>query len=147
MIDIAIKDNTSPEILNIVKFYKTFDKYKHNTDEQLSVHIQPSVELGQYKVDKKNNKIVSFTNWAFMNEKHEEHFKKTGQMLFNFWNSGDRCWVIDSITKENNFKNVWSWSKKYFSGELHLKYIKWLRIGNDYKIKKRSVRYFKKRNG
>lgn len=144
MIDIAIKDNTSPEILDIVKFYKTFDKYKNNTDKQLSAHIEPSIKLGQYKVNKKNNEIVSFTNWAFMNKKNEEHFEKTGQMLINFWNSGDKCWVIDSITKENSFKKVWAWGKEYFSEELDLKYVKWLRFNDNFKIKKSSVRYFKK---
>jgi len=133
--------NTQDEV---VELYQKFDKYKKNTYNQLHCHIEPSFRLKQYKVHRYDGKVVAFTNWAFMSEKHEEHYKKTGQMLFNFWDSGDKCWVIDSITKENSFKKVWVWSKEYFSGELDLKYIKWLRVGDNFRIRKSSVRYFKK---
>ena len=127
----------------IIEFYQRFDKYKIHSKSQLLCHIEKSFNLNQYKIERVDNHIVSFTNWAFMSEKHEEHYRKTGQMLFNFWDSGDKCWVIDSITEENNFKNVLSWGKKYFAGELGLEYISWFRVSNDCRVKKCSVKYKK----
>jgi len=128
----------------IIELYKKFDKYKTNTKEQLLCHIQQSIKLKQYKVHKKNNKIVAFTNWAFMSERHEEHYKKTGQMLFNFWDSGDNCWIVDSICHDDNFNGVYEWAKKYFTMQLGLnKPVSWLRIQDICNISEQKTKYTK----
>ncbi len=113
----------------VISLYKQFDKYKKLTYKQLECHIQKSIELNQYKIHEKNGKIVAFTNWAFMNEKHEEHFKKTGQVLFNFWDSGEKCWIIDSLCHDENFDAVYEWAKKYFTQQLGIGVpVSWLSV-------------------
>ena len=125
----------------VVDLYKRFDKYKIHTKEQILCHISKSFDLNQYKIQRNNNVIVSFTNWAFMNEKHEEHYKKTGQMLFNFWNSGDRCWIIDSIVHDDNFDGVYSWAKEYFGKELNVNSVSWLRMKSMTEISEQKTIY------
>ncbi len=125
----------------VVDLYKRFDKYKIHTREQILCHINKSFDLKQYKIQRNNDVIVSFTNWAFMNEKHEEHYKKTGQMLFNFWDSGDRCWIIDSIVHDDNFDGVYSWAKEYFGKELNVNSVSWLRMKNMTEISEQKTIY------
>ncbi len=133
--------NTQDEV---VKLYQKFDKYKKNTDNQLHCHIEPSFELNQYKVHRHNGKVVAFTNWAFMSEKHEEHYKKTGQMLFNFWDSGDRCWIVDSVCHDDNFNAVYEWAKKYFTQQLGIGVpVSWLRVEDYGKIKEKNTKFTK----
>jgi hemolysin-activating ACP:hemolysin acyltransferase len=121
------------EIEEVVKFYKGFNKYKQLSNKLLINHVAKSFEYKQYKIHRENDKIVAFTNWIFLNQEHEKYFQKYGIILDHFWNSGDKCWVIDSITEETAFKKVWSWGKKYFAGELGLDYISWLRV-RDYRV-------------
>ena len=128
----------------IIELYKKFDKYKIHTNEQLLCHITESIKLKQYKVHRKNNEIVAFTNWAYMSDKHEEHYKKTGQVLFNFWNSGDNCWIVDSICHDDNFDAVYEWAKKYFTMQLGAnKPVSWLRIEDICKISEQKTKYTK----
>ena len=144
MIDIAQSNPITKEISQIVKLYKKFEKYECNTKEQLANHIEPSIKLKQYKVLKKNNEIVAFTSWAFMSEKAEAHYKVTGQMLYNFWNSGDRCWIVDSICHDDNFNAVYEWAKRYFTMQLGLnKPVSWLRVNSNYEIEKHTTKYTK----
>ena len=131
------------EIEEVIKFYQSFDKYKKLNNKILSNHLSKSFEFNQYKIHRIDNKIVAFTNWIFLNKESQEHFKKYGQVLNHFWNTGDKCWVIDSVTKDNAFELVWTWGKKYFAGELGLDYISWLRVGGDYRVKNISTKYKK----
>lgn len=128
----------------VVRLYKKFDRYKIHTDKQLFCHIEPSFRLNQYKIHRNNNKIVSFTSWAFMSDAHEEHYKKTGQMLFNFWNSGDNCWIVDSVCHDDNFNAVYEWAKKYFTMQLGLnKPVSWLRVSGICEISEQQTKYTK----
>ena len=130
----------------VVELYQRFDKYKIHTKEQLLCHIEQSFKLNQYKIHRKNNKVVAFTNFAFMSDKHEEHYKKTGQMLFNFWNSGDNCWIIDSVCHDDNFDAVYEWAKKYFTMQLGIdKPVSWLRVEDICKIKEQQTKYTKEK--
>ena len=116
-------------IPEVISLYKQFDKYKKLNDGHIECHIQKSIELNQYIIHKKQNKIVAFTNWAFMSKKHEEHFTKTGQVLFNFWDSGDNCWIIDSLCHDDNFDAVYEWAKRYFTQQLGVGVpVKWLSL-------------------
>jgi len=128
----------------IISLYQKFDKYKNLSHEILLCHIEPSIKLNQFKVHRKNGKIVSFTNWAFMNEKHEEHYKKTGQMLFNFWDSGEKCWIVDSICYDESFDGVYEWAKKYFTQQLGVgKTVSWLRVEGVMKISEQNTKVTK----
>ena len=60
---------------NIINFYKTFNKYKNNTNDDLYYHILPSINCRQYKLFKDNNNIYGFVNWAFLNKEEEDHYK------------------------------------------------------------------------
>jgi len=128
----------------VVELYQRFDKYKIHTKEQLLCHLEQSFKLNQYKIHRKNGKVVAFTNWAFMSNKHEEHYKKTGQMLFNFWDSGNNCWIIDSVCHDDNFNAVYEWAKKYFTMQLGIdKPVSWLRVEDICKIKEQQTKYTK----
>ena len=128
----------------VVELYQRFDKYKIHTKEQLLCHLEQSFKLNQYKIHRNNGKVVAFTNWAFMSNKHEEHYKKTGQMLFNFWDSGNNCWIIDSVCHDDNFNAVYEWAKKYFTMQLGIdKPVSWLRVEDICKIKEQQTKYTK----
>ena len=72
---------------------------------------------------------MAFTNWAFMSDAHEEHFKATGQVLFNFWDSGEKCWIIDSLCHDENFDAVYEWAKRYFTQQLGIGVpVSWLSV-------------------
>jgi len=129
----------------VVQLYQKFDKYKELTKEQLLCHIDKSFQLNQFKVQRNKDSIVSFTSWAFMSETHEEHYKKTGQVLFNFWNSGDRCWIIDSIVHDDNFDDVYNWAKEYFGKELNVESVSWLRIRGIAEISEQKTIYNRNR--
>ena len=59
---------------NIINFYKTFNKYKNNSNEDLHYHILPSMNCRQYKIFEDANGIYGFVNWAFLNKKEEDHW-------------------------------------------------------------------------
>ena len=108
------------DMQQIISLYKSFDRYKEYTREDLYYHILPSFKLNQYKIIKENNKVVSFANWAYLDNDSEKEFKKTGDFSNDAWKSGDNPWVIDVISKkvnwmrsDNNFK-FYRTSKKGF---------------------------------
>ena len=50
-------------------------------------------------------------------------------MLFNFWDSGDNCWIIDSLCHDDNFDAVYEWAKRYFTQQLGVGVpVKWLSL-------------------
>jgi hemolysin-activating ACP:hemolysin acyltransferase len=145
MIDIKIEDDFTEEESEIISLYHKFDKYKKYTKSQLKCHIEPALKLKQYKTHSKGGQIVAFTSWAFLDERSENHYKKTGQMLYNFWKSGDRCWIVDSICHDDNFNAVYEWAKRYFTMQLGLnKPVSWLRIDDNYKISECKTKETKK---
>ena len=130
------------DIDNVIDLYKSFKRYEKNSREQIKTHIEQSFLLNQYKLHFEDDKLVAFTNWAFMNEAHAEHYEKTGQMLFHFWNSGKIAWHIDTVCTGNVIR-VHKWTRDYFTdllgvgGELN-----WLRTTDDFKVhKRRKWRY------
>tara|TARA_R110001592_G_scaffold171235_2_gene409470 strand:+ start:3654 stop:4085 length:432 start_codon:yes stop_codon:yes gene_type:complete len=124
------------DVEDVIDLYKTFDRFKRNSRQQLKTHIEQSFLLNQYKLHFQDDKLVAFTNWAFMSEEHSEHYKKTGQMLFHFWNSGNICWHIDTVSSAN-IVTVHRWTRDYFTsllgvgGELN-----WLRTTDDFRVHK-----------
>mgnify|MGYP003118748488 CR=1 FL=1 len=130
--------NIEKEKEMVVDLYKSFDRYKLNTRAQLYNHIQESFLLKQYKLHYKDNKMVGFTNWAFMSEKNSKHYSKTGQMLFHFWNSGSICWHIDTVST-GNIITMHRWTRDYFTSLLGIGgELNWLRTTENYKVHKRK---------
>ena len=115
------------EMQQIISLYKSFDKYNEYTREELYYHILPSVKLNQYKIIKENNKVVSFANWAYLDNNSEKEYKKTGDFSNESWKSGDNPWVIDVVSKINGAK-IANWLRSFF------KKFKWMRSDNNFKF-------------
>ena len=98
----------------VINFYKKFDRYKDNTDEEIYQHILPSFQLKQYKIHKDGENVIAFTNWAFLSKEVENRYVKTAELNLKDWNSGDRLWHIDTLCMGNILK-VHRWTKEYFT--------------------------------
>ena len=122
----------------VINFYKKFDRYKDNTDEEVYQHILPSFQLKQYKIHKDGENVIAFTNWAFLNKEAQNRYVKTAKLNQEDWNSGDRLWHIDTLCMGNILK-VHRWTKEYFTKLLGVnKAINWLRVSSDNKIKRQT---------
>lgn len=134
------------EILNdmqiIISLYKKFDRYKSYSREDIYYHILPSIKWNQYKIHKNGDDVIAFTNWAFLNEKAEETFIKTGDITS--WNCGDKLWHVDTICVKN-IRKIMAWTKKYFTETLGINQpINWLRISDDNKVYRKQTRFTKR---
>ena len=122
----------------VINFYKKFDRYKDNTDEEIYQHILPSFQLKQYKIHKDGENVIAFTNWAFLSKEVENRYVKTAELNLEDWNSGDKLWHIDTLCMGNILK-VHRWTKEYFTKLLGVnKAINWLRVSSDNKIKRQT---------
>mgnify|MGYP003627889178 FL=1 len=123
------------DMQQIISLYKSFDKYKEFTREDLYYHILPSIKLNQYKTIKENNKVVSFANWAFLDNISEKEYKKTGDVSNESWKSGSNPWVIDVVSQTNGGK-ITHWLRHFF------KKVNWIRSDNNFKIYRTSKKGF-----
>ena len=118
-------------IQQIIDLYKGFDKYKHHSPDEIFLHILPSIKLKQCKVHYTENKIIGFSNWAFLNEQEEQYFLDLRNIRESQWCSGNRVWLIDIVAKENILQ-VADWTKQHFTQLLGCnKKVRWQRIYND----------------
>ena len=115
------------DMQQIISLYKKFDRNKEYTREDLYYHILPSIKLNQYKIIKENNKVVSFANWAYLNNASEQEFKKTGDFSNESWKSGDNPWVIDVDSIINGAK-ITHWLRHNF------KKVNWMRSDKNFKF-------------
>ena len=90
-------------MIDIIKFYIQFNRYKKYTHDDLSKHIEPSIKHGQYKKFTDDNGVFGFVNWAFLNKEAEELYKKTGIIKNDKWQSGSRLWLYDIVISRNAF--------------------------------------------
>ena len=128
----------------IIGFYKKFDRYKENTNEDLYQHVLPSFQLKQYKIHKDGENVIAFTNWAFLNKEAENRYVKTAELNPEDWNSGNQPWHIDTLCVGNILK-VHRWTKKYFTDLLGAnKTVSWLRVLANGKIKRQTKTLTKK---
>ena len=103
---------TLTDIHSVIDLYKTFNKYKNFTREQLFYYLQKPISLGQCKIFYNNNLATGFISWAYFNNKTEKHFKKTGEVLY--WSGGKNIWLIDLVSAEN-LTDMIKYAKKHFS--------------------------------
>jgi hemolysin-activating ACP:hemolysin acyltransferase len=118
----------------IINLYKSFSKYQNYTYEELQQHIEPSINLNQYKIFKQNNKVIAFSNWAFFDKASENKFLKTKEIANYMWNSGNIVWINDVLSLGKG-KEMAYWLRQKF------KKFMWLRSDNNwnfYRIGKRG---------
>ena len=115
----------------IINFYKTFNRYKNNTYQELYNYLIQPYELKQFKIFK-DNKIYGFVNWAFVNQLTQDNFLTTGRI--NNWNCGNIIIHIDLLAKKN-VKEIYTWSRKNLEKKSINKTTQWLRLTKNNKIR------------
>jgi len=116
----------------IINFYKSFNRYKNNTYEELYYHIEQSINFNQYKIFK-DKEIYGFVNWAMVNKKTEDYFLKTGEVLD--WHCGDLMIHIDFLANKN-IRKIYKWSKNNLAKIIGLgNSTNWIRLNETNKIR------------
>ena len=115
----------------VINFYKTFNRYKNNTYQELYNYLIQPYELKQFKIFK-NKKIYGFVNWAFVNQLTQDNFLTTGRI--NNWNCGNIITHIDLLAKKN-VKEIYKWSRKNLEKKSINKTTQWLRLTKNNKIR------------
>ena len=124
------------EIISLYRNYSQYDKF-HNLD--LQYHIKPSIDLNQYKKHYYNNKLVGFTNWAYLSDYAFNHFKKTGIINYKEWNSGNHLVFVEFIAI-TNVRKIFKWCINMANKFKGIKdNFTWLRVENN-KIKRMIVK-------
>jgi len=119
------------DIHDVISLYLKFDRYKRYSRVQLYAHLLPCFLLDQYKTFKdKDNNMIAFTNWAYLDKETEDRFTRTGIISQKDWKSGDKVWLIDVICIKD-IKNIMSNIKKFYKEKIGAgKLISWLRISD-----------------
>jgi hemolysin-activating ACP:hemolysin acyltransferase len=132
------------DIHDVISLYLKFDRYKRYSRVQIYAHLLPCFLLDQYKIHKdKDNNMIAFTNWAFLDKQTEDRFIQKGILNQPDWKSGDRLWHMDTICI-GDIKKVMSWTKKYFKEKLGVgKTISWLRVSNRGDVYRQTTRKIK----
>jgi len=129
---------------DVISLYLKFDRYKRYSRVQIYSHLLPCFILNQYKIHKdKDNNMIAFTNWAYLNKETEDRFTRTGIIKQKDWKSGDRAWHIDTICI-GDIKKVMAWTKRYFKEKLGVgKTISWLRLSDRGRVYRETTRTIK----
>ena len=114
----------------IIFFYKSFDKYKNYSYQDLYKILIHSYNYNQFKIFK-DNTIYGFVNWAYFNQLAHDNFITTGTI--KDWNCGNIITHIDLLAKKN-VKEIYMWSRKNLEKKSVGKTTTWLRI-KDNKIR------------
>ena len=110
-------------INDIIKFYKSFDRYKNNTDQELYYYLFESYKNKQYKVFK-DTEIYGFVNWGLLNKSTKDNYLRTGYL--DDWSNGDIIQHVDLLAKKN-IKEVYVWSRENLKKHLGINQTtKWL---------------------
>ena len=115
----------------IIFFYKTFDKYKNYTYQDLYKILIHSFNYNQFKIFK-DNTIYGFVNWAYFNQLAHDNFITTGTI--RNWNCGNIITHIDLVAKKN-IKEIYLWSRKNISKKSISNNTTYLKITKDNKIR------------
>jgi hemolysin-activating ACP:hemolysin acyltransferase len=116
------------DILELFRLYKKYDEF---SDPELRLYLFPSLNLRQCKKHYDGEELIGFTNWAFLSDKAQHKFIKTGFIDKYDWKSGNNIWHIETVAKKN-LKEIMSWTKNYFSSIFETNTpVSWLRIRNN----------------
>jgi hemolysin-activating ACP:hemolysin acyltransferase len=114
---------------DIIKFYKSFDRYNCFTDQTIFEENKDCFKYKQYKIFKENNKIYGFVNWTFLDLENLNYFLKTG--IVEKYNSGNIFVHLDFLAKKN-IKEIYKWSLKNITKYIGLnKQTQWLRLNKN----------------
>ena len=132
------------DIHDVISLYLKFDRYKRYSRVQIYSHLLPCFILNQYKIHKdKDNNMIAFTNWAYLDKETEDRFTRTGIIKQKDWKSGDRAWHIDTLCI-GDIKKVMAWTKRYFKEKLGVgKTISWLRLSDKGSVYRETTRTIK----
>jgi len=119
------------DIHDVISLYLKFDRYKRYSRVQLYAHLLPCFLLDQYKIFKdKDNNMIAFTNWAFLDKETEDRFTMKGIISQQDWKSGDRLWHIDVLCIKD-IKKIMSSIKKFYKEKIGAgKTVSWLRLSD-----------------
>ena len=119
------------DIIDVIRLYRNFPKYNYLSDRDIDRAIIPSLALNQYNIFRYPNTGVAyaFTNWAFLSPQAEERFMRTGELQMLDWESGDRCWHIETInTALDKIKEIYKWTAERLAKDIgEDKTVYWLR--------------------
>ena len=120
----------------ILDLYRKFKRYNQFNDNELRLYLFPSLNLDQYKKHYVGDKLVAFTNWAFLSDKAYAKFKKTGMISKQDWRSGNHlCW--NDVIGESKVDEVVAWTRDLFVNKFGVgRQVSWLRIKNNEIIRK-----------
>ena len=115
----------------IIELYRKFKRYDKFNDNELRLYLFPSLNLDQNKKLYIDNKLVAFTNWAFLSDRAYAKFKKTGFIKKEDWRSGNHlCW--NDVIGYSNINEIVDWTKSLFFKKFGIdRSVSWLRIKND----------------
>jgi len=118
-------------VQDIISLYRNYTKYNHLKDYDIKNYLTPSILLNQYKKHYNKNKLIGFSNWAYLSDKAQEILQNKGIISNQDWNSGDNFWHIETICV-SNLKDIMSWTKNNLTKKFGIgKTIKWLRTDNE----------------
>ena len=124
---------------DIISLYRNYPKYDNLHDLDLQHHIKPSIFLNQYKKHYHNDKLVGFTNWAYLSDYAFNHFKQTAKIKYTEWNSGTNLVFVEFIATKN-VRNIFKWCINMASKFKGIKEnFTWLRV-EDNQIKRMVVK-------
>lgn len=67
----------------------------------------PPLDLGQFRIYKKNNKPVALLTWAYLSEEIEnKYMNEQYDLKLEDWNSGDRLWFIDFMAPFGGVEDI-----------------------------------------
>ena len=116
---------------DIISLYRHYPKYNHLKDYDIQHYIRPSILLNQYKKHYNKDKLVGFTNWAYLSDDAQHILQKKGIISNQDWNSGNNLWHIETICT-SHLRDIMSWTKNNFTKAFGIgKIIKWLRTDNE----------------
>ena len=124
---------------DIISLYRNYPKYDNLHDLDLQHHIKPSIFLNQYKKHYHNDKLVGFTNWAYLSDYAFNHFKQTAKINYREWNSGTNLVFVEFIAIKN-VRKIFKWCVNMANKFKGIKdNFTWLRV-EDNQIKRMVVK-------
>jgi hemolysin-activating ACP:hemolysin acyltransferase len=126
-------------MFDIISLYRKYPKYNNLHDIDLQHYLKPSIYLNQYKKHYDNDKLIGFTNWAYLSDNAYNSFKQTAKIKYTEWNSGNNLVFVEFIAIKN-VRRIFKWCIDMAHKFKGIKdYFTWLRV-EDNQIKRIIVK-------
>ena len=124
---------------DIIKLFRNTNYYNYLRDKDLIHYLNPSINLNQYKKHYENDKLIGFTNWAYLSNEAYNYFKQTAKINYKEWNSGSNLVFVHFIAIKN-VRKIFKWCIDMANKFKGIKdNFTWLRVENN-KIKRIIVK-------